>query len=278
MGRMDGKVIVVTGAGRGQGRAHAERFAQEGANVIAIDACKPMPSAPYDMSTPEDLADTVASVEAIGRRCVSYEVDVRDYAGLKEAIDSGAAKLGGLDTVIANAGILNLGAAVDLEDDAWDETIAVNLTGVWHTCKAAIPHLIARGGGSISITSSNAGLSGLTNIAHYTAAKHGVVGLMRTLANELAPHMIRVNTVHPTNVATPMTHNEAMFKLFRPDLEEPSVDDMREPSMALNALPVPWVEPIDIANAMLFLASDEARYITGVTLPVDAGFLINVAR
>jgi (+)-trans-carveol dehydrogenase len=152
--------------------------------------------------------------------------------------------------------------------------IDINLTGMWHTCKAAIPHLVVGGGGSIVITSSDAGLKAYPNLAHYVSAKHGVVGLMRTLALELAPHFIRVNSLHPSTVDTDMIQNEATYRLFRPDLRDPGAQELADAGRAINALPIPWLEPVDISNAVLFLASDEARYITGVTLPVDAGFLV----
>jgi (+)-trans-carveol dehydrogenase len=198
---------------------------------------------------------------------------VRDYDALKEALDDGVTQLGRLDIVSANAGIASFGRAEDLPEQTWRDVIDVDLTGEWHAAKAAIPHLRAGGrGGSIILTSSEAGLRALANTAHYTAAKHGVVGLMRTLALELAPDFIRVNSIHPTNVDTPMFMNTPTYRLFRPDLENPSADDAAEAARTLNALPIPWVEPADISNAVLWLASDESRYVTGITLPVDAGW------
>ena len=274
-GRVEGKVAFITGAARGQGRSHAVRLAQEGADIIAVDLCDQVDSVPYQMATPEDLADTVKQVEALDRRIVATKADVRDYGALKKALDDGVAQLGRLDIVSANAGIASFGQAEELAEQTWQDMIDINLTGVWHTAKAAIPHLIAGGrGGSIVLTSSAAGLMAYANVAHYVSAKHGVVGLMRTLALELAPHMIRVNTVHPTQVDTAMIMNESTFKLFSPDMANPTIEDFGPASQALNALPIPWVEPVDISNALLFLASDEARYITGVTLPVDAGTVI----
>ena len=275
MGRVEGKVAFITGAARGQGRSHAIRLAQEGADIIAVDICKQVDSVGYAMSTPEDLAETVKEVEALDRRIVATQADVRDYGALKAALDDGVAQLGRLDIVSANAGISSMGRAYELSETSWQDMIDINLTGVWHTAKAAIPHLKAGGrGGSIVLTSSVAGLMAMENIAHYASAKHGVVGLMRTLALELAPHSIRVNSLHPTTVGTDMILNDVTYKLFRPDLENPTVDDATEAFMTLNALPVKWVEAVDISNALLFLVSDEARYITGVTLPIDAGSLI----
>ena len=274
-GRVEGKVAFITGAARGQGRSHAVRLAQEGADIIAVDICAQVDSVPYPMATPDDLAETVKEVEALDRRIVAAQADVRDYDALKAALDDGIARLGRLDIVSANAGIASFGRADELGEQAWRDMIDTDLTGAWHAAKAAIPHLIAGGrGGSIVITSSDAGLKGFQNIAHYVAAKHGLVGLMRTLALELAPHMIRVNSIHPTQVDTDMIMNAPTYALFRPDLEHPTQQDFEAASQATNALPVPWVEPVDISNALLFLASDEARYITGVTLPVDAGQVI----
>jgi SDR family mycofactocin-dependent oxidoreductase len=274
-GRVEGKVAFITGAARGQGRSHAVRLAQEGADIIAVDLCDQVDSVPYQMATPEDLADTVKQVEALDRRIVATKADVRDYGALKKALDDGVAQLGRLDIVSANAGIASFGGAEELPEQTWQDMIDTNLTGVWHAAKAAIPHLIAGGrGGSIVLTSSAAGLKAYANAAHYVSAKHGVVGLMRTLALELAPHMIRVNSLHPTQVDTDMVMNEFTFKLFSPDTLNPTIEDFRPASQAMNALPIPWVEPVDISNALLFLASDEARYITGVTLPVDAGTVI----
>jgi (+)-trans-carveol dehydrogenase len=271
-GRVEGKVAFITGAARGQGRSHAVRLAQEGADIIAVDICAQIDSVPYPMATPDDLAQTVKEVEALDRRIIATQADVRDYDALKAALDDGVARLGRLDIVSANAGILSFGQADELAEQTWRDMTDTNLTGVWHTAKASIPHMIQGGrGGSIIITSSAAGLKGYLNIGHYVSAKHGLVGLMRTLALELAPHMIRVNSLHPTQVNTDMIMNEATWKLFCPDLEHPTIEDFVAASQATNALPIPWVESVDVSNALLFLASDEARYVTGVTLPVDAG-------
>jgi SDR family mycofactocin-dependent oxidoreductase len=275
-GRVEGKVAFITGAARGQGRSHAITLALEGADIIAVDLCSQVDSVPYPMATPEDLARTVKEVEALDRRIVAAQADVRDYDALKQALDDGVAQLGRLDIVSANAGIASFGRAEELPEQTWRDMIDTNLTGEWHTAKAAIPHLRAGGhGGSIILTSSYAGLKALQNMAHYAAAKHGVVGLMRTLALELAPDFIRVNSVHPTSVDTDMIQNPPTYELFAPDLPE---DQRTRQTLApvfqqLNVLAVPWVEPLDISNAVLWLASDESRYVTGVTLPVDAGAL-----
>jgi SDR family mycofactocin-dependent oxidoreductase len=275
--RLEGKVAFITGAVRGQGRSHAVRLAAEGADIIAVDLCAQVDSVPYPMATPDDLDQTVKEVEALDRRIVATQADVRDFGAVKAALDDGVAQLGRLDIVSANAGICSLGRAAELDETTWQDMIDINLTGVWHTAKAAIPHLRAGGrGGSIILTSSAAGLMGMENMAHYVTAKHGVVGLMRTLALELAPDMIRVNSVHPTSVNTDMAQNAPTYALFAPDLDEKdrTKERLTERFQAINALPIPWVEPVDISNAVLWLASDEARYVTGVTLPVDAGTLI----
>ncbi|HEY3877955.1 MAG TPA: mycofactocin-coupled SDR family oxidoreductase [Trebonia sp.] len=275
-GRAEGKVAFITGAGRGQGRSHAVRLAQEGADIIAVDILHDVDGA-LPMSTAEDLAETVKLVEAQDRRIVTAQADVRDFDALKAAVDDGVAELGRLDIIVANAGIASLGGPVQSMDaDNWKHTIDINLTGPWHTARAGIPHVIAGGrGGSIVLTSSVGGMKAMANMSHYVSAKHGVIGLMRSLAVELGQHNIRVNSVHPTNVNTPMFMNEGTYKLFRPDLENPGPADVAEVAAAfMHVLPVGWVEPEDISNAILFLVSDEARYITGVTLPVDAGALL----
>jgi SDR family mycofactocin-dependent oxidoreductase len=275
-GRVEGKVAFITGAARGQGRSHAIRLAQEGADIIAVDICQQIESVPYPMATPDDLEQTVKEVEALDRRIVATQADTRDYEALKAALDAGVDQLGRLDIVSANAGIFSFGTLDELPDREWRDMLDVNLTGVWHAAKAAIPHLRAAGGGSIILTSSDLGLEGMPNVGHYVAAKHGVVGLMRTLALELAPDFIRVNSLHPTTVNTGMIQNDATYELFAADLPkaERTREVVSERFQAINALPIPWVEPADISNAVLWLASDESRYVTGVTLPIDAGELL----
>jgi SDR family mycofactocin-dependent oxidoreductase len=267
-GRLEGKVAFITGAARGQGRSHAVRLAQEGADIIAVDLCAPIGTVPYPLATPDDLAQTVKEVEEAGRRIVAREADVRDAAGLAAALEAGVAELGPVDIVLANAGIAPM---VDPDVQAWHDVIGVNLTGVFHTVQAAYPSMIKRGeGGSIVLTSSIAGLTGIGGPMPgglgYTAAKHGLVGLMRSYANFLAPHRIRVNSVHPTGVRTPMIVNDFMTQFLGEDAQ------MSNP--VANALPVDMVEPADVSNAIVWLVSDEGRYITGITLPVDAGFTV----
>lgn len=271
-GRLDGKVALITGAARGIGRAQAVCFAQEGADIVALDVCGPIDTVLVPHSTPDDLDTTASLVREAGGRVHPEIVDVRDLAGMRAATDRGAARFGGLDVVCATAGITSRGMAVELDENAWRTMLDVNLTGVWHTCRAGVPHLIARGAGSVILTSSIAGLRGLVGVAHYTAAKHGVVGLMRSMANELAPHHVRVNCVNPTNVDTPMIQNDVVSSAFRPDLDRPPTRaEFADAARSMNMLAVPWIDPLDVANAALFLASDEARYITAITLPVDAG-------
>lgn len=275
MGRVEGKVALITGAARGQGRSHALRLAEEGADIIAVDICRQIDTVPFPMATPEDLEQTVKGVEALGRRIVSAVVDVRDYDELKSAVDAGVAELGRLDLVCANAGIGTFGSVEELTAQAWKDVVDIDMSAVWHTAKVSAPHIRAGGeGGSIVITSSGAGMKGSANLSHYVAAKTGVIGLMRALAVEFSPDQIRVNAIAPSTVNTAMIHNDAMYQLFRPDLEKPGLDDVIDLYKNMHLLPVPWMEPSDISNAVLFLLSDEARYITGVTLPVDAGFLL----
>ena len=275
-GRLEGKVAFITGAARGQGRAHCVRMAQEGADIIALDICKQIDTVPIAMSTPEDLDETVAQVKAVGRRIVAAQADVRDFDAMKAIVDDGVTQLGRLDICVANAGLAADGAPIqEMDEKLWRDSIDVNLTGSWLTAKAAVPHIIEGGrGGAIVLTSSVGGLKAHPFVGNYVAGKHGMVGLMRTLAVELAEHSIRVNSVHPTQVNTPMMMNDLTYRMFRPDLENPTQDDIADISKMMNMLPVPWVEAEDIANAVLFLVSDDARYITGVPLPVDAGSML----
>lgn len=272
MARFDGKVAFITGAARGQGRSHAVRLAEEGADIIALDIADGLTWNIAPPATEEDLAETARRVEALDRRIVASKVDVRDLAGVTAAVENGVAELGRLDIVVANAGSWTFGLSHEIAEEEWRDTIDVVLTGVWHTCKAVIPTLVEqRTGGAIIMTSSAVALKAAQNLSHYTAAKHGVVGLMKTLALELAPHSIRVNTIHPGAVNTDLIHNKATYDLFAPDVAEPGKELIAERMSTLTALPVPWVESADISNAVLFLASDQARYITGASLPVDAG-------
>ena len=270
MGSLAGKVAFITGAARGQGRAEAIRLASDGANIIAVDICDQIASVPYPMARPDDLAETVKLVDDTGARIVAREADVRDPAGLRSALQSGLDEFGRLDIVVANAGIAPMASGTD----GWRDVIDVNLTGVYYTLEAAIPTIVEQGdGGSIVLISSSAGLAG-GGITHdagaigYAASKHGMVGLMRVYANLLAPHSIRVNSLHPAGVDTPMINNE-----FTRNWLAKMAEGADAPRDLSNALPVEVLQPQDIANAVAWLVSDEARYVTGVTLPVDAGLV-----
>ena len=275
MGRMDGKVALITGAARGQGRSHALRLAEEGADIIAVDLCDQLGSVQYAMGRPEDLAETAKLVEGLDRRIITRQADVRDTAAMNAAVADGLAELGHIDVVLANAGIWSQTSTWLMDDATWDDMIGTNLTGVWKTVRAALPSMIERGrGGSLILTSSTAGMVGFAGMAHYTAAKHGVVGVMRALVQEVSRFDIRVNTVHPTNVDTDMIQNEPMYELFLPDAspEERTRENYAKAFGSLHALQHPWIEAQDVSNAILFLASDEARYITGQQLKIDLGF------
>jgi SDR family mycofactocin-dependent oxidoreductase len=266
MGRVDGKVAFITGAARGQGRSHAIRLAQEGADIIAVDICGQLESVVYPMSTADDLDQTVKEVEALGRRIFARQADVRDVAALQQAFDDGVSEIGPVDIVLANAGIGPSGLAT--EETQWDEVIGVNLTGVWNTGRVAIPSMVKRNqGGAIVLTSSTGGLFGVgvpfAGVLGYTAAKHGVIGLMRSWANYLAPYSIRVNSVAPTTVRTPMANNVDVSAILEAAPEFAGA--------LLNAMPVEAVDPIDVSNTILWLVSEEARYVTGTVVPVDAG-------
>jgi SDR family mycofactocin-dependent oxidoreductase len=275
MGRLEGKVAFITGAARGQGRSHAVRFAQEGADIIAVDALTDVGSVGYPLATQDDMDETVRQVEAADRRVLASKVDVRDSAAITQAVDDGVAQLGRLDVVVANAGIASFAPAEEMSDDMWHDMIDINLSGVFHSVRPTIRHLKANeDGGAIVLVSSVGGLRGVLNIVHYCAAKHGLVGMMKVLAMELAEHKIRVNTVHPTNVDTPMIQNEFTRAVFFPDRDPATITkEDAEPAFAqTNLLPVAWVEPEEISEAILFLVSDTGRHITGIQLPVDAGY------
>lgn len=276
MGLLDGKVAVISGAARGQGRSHAVRLAEEGADIIALDICADIDTVPYGLGTREDLDETVVLVEKLGRRIIASQTDVRNFDAVTKVVDDGAAELGGLDIVVANAGITSYYRSEELTPHHWQTVIDVNLTGVWNVARAAVPHLIDRGAGAMVLVSSSSAHVGLQNLNHYSAAKAGVVGLMQSMAVELGPHMIRVNTVHPTTVKTGMALNQATFDLFLPGtgLSVGSAQDEEKAADAfkgLNAMPIPWIDPVDISNAIVYLTSDLGRYVTGTQLRVDAG-------
>jgi SDR family mycofactocin-dependent oxidoreductase len=272
MGVLDGKVAFISGGARGQGRSHAVRLAEEGADIITFDICEQLDTLAYPPSSEEDLADTVKQVEALDRRIIAKKADVRDQDAVQAVLDEGLAQLGRVDIVLANAGIMPIIGEKGQQRQAWHDAIDTMLTGVLHTCEAAIPRLIEQGeGGAIVITSSTGGLRGPIRVLGlkndgflgYIAAKHGVIGLMRSYANCLGPYSIRCNTVHPTGVRTGMTANPEFAALAA---AQPSLGESLH-----NALPVDMIEPVDISNAIVYLCSEAGRYVTGVTMPVDAG-------
>lgn len=274
-GRVAGKVALITGAARGQGRTHALKLAVEGADIIAMDICRRVESVPYRMASEADLQRTAKDVEALGRRIFHAQVDVRDYDVLASAVQEGVRALGRLDIVCANAGVFGVGPAIELSEAAWQDMLDINLTGVWHTVKAAVPHIIAGGrGGSVVLTCSTNGVVGAPMMAHYAAAKHGVVGLVRSLAMELVPNLIRVNGLVPGGVATDMVRN----------FVDVGVASARyvEPEPGTESLPNPWekflLAPSAISDALLFLASDEARYVTGSLLHIEGAGLAQAER
>ena len=264
--RLEGKVALITGAARGQGRAHAVRLASEGADVIALDVNRGAATTAYPGPTPDDLTETARLVQELGQRVVAREADVRDFAAVSAVVTEGVAELGRLDVVVANAGICSAGLSWELSLEQWQETIDVNLTGVFHTAKATVPVLLEQGtGGSIIITSSVAGLRGLPFLGAYVASKHGIVGLARTMANELGQHGIRVNTLHPHGVATGMTVDD-----LQPLIGQHAATLA---PIFMQSLPDQVSQPEDMAAAVAWLASDEARHVTGIQLPVDLGTL-----
>lgn len=272
MGTLDGKVAFISGGARGQGRSHALRLAREGADIVTFDICEQLESVPYPLGTEDDLDETVRQVESLGRKIVARKADVRDQIAVEKTLQEGLAEFGRVDIVLANAGIMPIVGPTSTRISAWHDTIDIMLTGVIHTIEAAVPTLVEQGdGGSIVITSSVAGLKGTarslrTNtygLLGYTAAKHGVIGIMRSYANALSGHSIRVNTIHPTGANTPMVVNDAFLG---------SADQFPELFEAMsNGLPVQLIEPVDVSNAIAWLVSDEARYVTGAVFPVDAG-------
>jgi (+)-trans-carveol dehydrogenase len=275
MGRLDGKVAMITGAARGMGRAHAVTLAREGADVLICDIGAQTSTVEYPLATTDDLEETRRLVEAEGRRAISAIADVRSEDQLADLVERGLSTFGRVDIMVSNAGITGYAPAHKLTQEAWDEIVDINLKGAWLSAKVVIPHMIERGdGGSLVFISSGLGLKGLPEAGHYAAAKHGVVGLMRSLALELAPHWIRANTIHPAGTRTPMAHNQMHFKRFAGGREGATLEDVIEVYESIAAMPIRWTEPEDIANAVLWLVSDEARYVTGVSLPVDGGWYI----
>jgi SDR family mycofactocin-dependent oxidoreductase len=272
MGKLDGRVALITGGARGQGRSHALTFAREGASIVVCDIAEQVDTVPYTMANDDQLAETAKLVEEFDQRCLAIKADVRDTAAVQRVVDQTMNEFGRLDILLANHGILSLTTVADMTDEQWNDVVDTDLTGVFKSMRAVIPHMVEQGWGRIIATSSMAGRTGLPTVAHYCAAKWGVIGLTKSVAREVADRGVTVNCICPTNVDTDMIHNQAFYQLFAPGVENPTREQAAPGFQSLNAIPVPWIEPKDISEAMLFLASEEARYITGEALHVSAGW------
>lgn len=275
MGKLDGKVAFITGIARGQGRSHALTLAREGADIIGLDLCaKPLTTA-YPGTTEDDLQETIRLVKEAGRQIVAEVADTRDFEQVKTVFDHGIEQFGRVDIVIPNAGICSGAKTWEISPQDWREMVNINLNGVFHTVKAAIPTMIAQNeGGSIVFIGSTEAIKGAENISSYAAAKHGVTGLMTSLARELGRYRIRVNSVNPTCVDTHMINNDFVYGLFRPDLDKPTRDDVIDTFSGTHILPVPWIQPQDVSNAILYLVTEPGRYVTATPLVIDAGFIV----
>jgi SDR family mycofactocin-dependent oxidoreductase len=275
MGQLDGKVAFITGVARGQGRSHALTLAREGADIIGLDLCGKPSTTAYAGATREDLEETARMVKEAGGQLHAEVADTRDYDQVKGVFDRGIDRFGRVDIVIPNAGICSGAKTWEISPHDWREMIDINLNGVFHTVKAAVPTLISQGdGGSIVFIGSTEALKGAENISSYAASKHGVTGLMTSLARELGPYQIRVNSVNPTCVDTHMINNDFVYGLFRPDLDKPTREDVVETFSGTHLLPVPWIDPLDVSNAILYLVTETGRYITATTMVIDAGFIV----
>jgi len=270
-GQFAGRVAVITGGARGQGRSHAVGLAREGADIALVDRCADLPTVTYPLATADDLAETVRLVEAEGRRCVSATADVRDLEAMIGFVDGVVADLGSVDILVANAGVSTLGSIVDMDAAQWSETVDVNLTGVFNAMRAAAPHLRRNRWGRIIAISSMMGRSANPLIPAYCASKWGVIGLTKSVAHEMAHSGVTVNAIAPGNISTDMIHNETLYRLMRPDVEHPTREDVAVPMTSLHVQPVPWLEPEEVTAAVLFLCSEGARHITGSVIDVDAG-------
>ena len=271
MGELDGRVALITGAARGQGRSHAVAMAEAGADVVVTDICAEIGSVPYALAAVHDLEETAHLVEKSGRRALAVEADVRNREAMEVAVAQAIAELGKVDIVVANAGICGFGLMPELTEPQWDDMLAVNLTGVFNTFRAVVPHMIERRYGRLVATSSGAGRTGAPNLSHYAATKWGVIGFVKSVALEVAAHGITANVVCPATVDTPMVHNEALYSLFAPDIEAPSKEAVRPRYEAMNPMRVAWLDPQEISNAVLFLVSDRSAFISGETIEVSAG-------
>ena len=271
MGEVEGRVALVTGAARGQGRAHAIALANEGADLIVTDLCADIGTVPYPLGTAAELAETVSLVEATGQRCLSMPADIRDTAGIGLVVEAGIEAFGQIDICVANAGVTGYGTFHELDDDTWNDMIDVDLTGTFKTIRAVLPHMLERRYGRIIATSSMAGRMGNANLAHYVAAKWGVIGMVKSLAMEVANKGITVNAIAPAAVDTAMLHNEAMYKLFCPDMDAPTREDVTPRYQAMNRLGVAWMAPEEVSRAVLFVAADAASSMTGQVIEVSLG-------
>jgi SDR family mycofactocin-dependent oxidoreductase len=273
MSRFDGRVAFITGAAHGQGREHAVQFARAGADVVVVDVPEGIESVPYPLGTAEELHETAAMVEREGRRALAIEADVRGGDTMRAAVEQAVEHFGAVDIVVANAGIVTYRHLADMDDRMWQDTIDVNLTGVANTLRAVLPHMIDRRYGRIVVMSSQAGRRGVPNLAHYSASKWGLIGLVKTVALETAPMLgITCNAVLPGAVDTPMMHHDEVYAVFAPDVPAPSAADLEERLEQMNPMPVTWIEPRDVSHAVLYLAAEEARYISGTTIDVAAAF------
>lgn len=271
MGDLDGRVAFITGGGRGQGRAHALAMAEAGADIVVTDACREVESIAYALSDAGDLAATAQLVQDAGRRVLAIEADVRDRTAMDRAAVAAVDTFGRIDIAVANAGICGFGRMPELTAEQWDDMVAVNLTGVFNTFRAVVPHMVERRSGRLIAISSGAGRTGVANLSHYAATKWGVIGFVKSVALEVAAHGITANVVCPATVDTPMVHNDSLYGLFAPDVELPTKATVQPRYEAMNPMGVAWLDPCEIANAVLFLASDASRFISGETLEVSAG-------
>lgn len=271
MNDLDGQVAVITGGGRGQGRSHAVRLAEAGADIVVCDVAAPVETTRYEMASPGDLAETVELVEKAGRRCVAVQADVRTFADMQRVADAAVGAFGRIDILCANAGIMTMTRFENMDDVTWATMIDTNLTGVANSIRAVLPTMVAQGYGRVVATGSGAARGGYANLAHYSAAKWGVIGLIKSIARETGGQGITLNVVCPTTVATPLFMNDACYAVFRPDLENPTLEDCMDRFTGLNAIPVPWIEPQDVSDAVLFLVGPRSKFITGSVLDVAAG-------
>lgn len=271
MGEFSGRVAIITGAARGMGRSHALALAEVGADVVVTDIGRQIASVPYAMSAGERLAETAALVEKFGVRSEAIEADVRDREAMQVVVDRTLEEFGRLDVVVANAGICGFGPMPSLTQAEWDDMVAVNLTGVFNTFRAAVPPMVEAGYGRLVAISSGAGKMGTPNLSHYAATKWGVIGFVKSVALEVATSGVTANVVCPATVDTPMVHNDALYGLFAPDIESPTRDAVRSRYQVMNPMGVAWLDPAEISNAVLFLASERSGFISGETVEISAG-------